>query len=81
MAYFRTSPGEVAVHPAEESQSHELYFMCDDIKKTVADLNEKGVKCGKIEEARWGSITRIALPGGGKLGMYEPKHPMAIKPK
>lgn len=78
---FALPPGELAVHPAEEDESHELYLMCDDIKKTVRELKEKGVNCGRVEEARWGSITRIALPGGGKLGMYEPKHPLAIKAK
>ena len=75
---FELSPGELAVHPAEENGSHELYFMCDDLRAETAALAEKGVQCAEVEEARWGSITKIPLPGGGSLGLYQPKHPLAI---
>jgi hypothetical protein len=43
------------------------------------ELKSKGVQCGSITEARWGSITSIPLPGGGELGLYQPKHPTALK--
>ena len=50
--------------------------MCDDIHATVAELEAKGVEFSRpIAEERWGSVTAIALPGGGELGLYEPKHP------
>ena len=52
--------------------------MCQDLKAEIASLAKKNVACSKIEEARWGSITKIALPGGGKVGLYEPKHPTAV---
>ena len=32
------------------------------------------------EEPRWGSVTKIRLPGGGEVGLYQPKHPLAIAP-
>ncbi|HTP18673.1 MAG TPA: VOC family protein [Solirubrobacteraceae bacterium] len=74
---FALPPAEVAAHPTTEDTGHqELYLMCDDIHATVAELKAKGVEFGRpIAEERWGSVTAIALPGGGELGLYEPKHP------
>src|ERR1700722_17235862 len=75
---FALPPAEMAVHPAEENGRHELYFMCDDLQAEIAVLGEKGVHCSAVQEARWGSITHIPLPGGGEVGLYQPKHPVAI---
>jgi len=75
---FALPPAEAAVHPAEMSGKHELYLMCDDLKEEIASLAQKGVSCSEIEEARWGAVARIRLPGGGKLGIYEPRHPTAL---
>ena len=75
---FALPRGEAAVHPSDESGSHELYFMCEDLKAEMASLAKKGVKCSKVEEARWGSITKMGLPGGGNVGLYQPKHPTAL---
>ena len=52
--------------------------MCDDLQAEMAALAEKGVECAEVQEARWGSITRMRLPGGGKIGLYQPKHPTAL---
>jgi catechol 2,3-dioxygenase-like lactoylglutathione lyase family enzyme len=75
---FALPPAEAAFHPADENVGHELYFMCDDLKAEIASLAKKGVKCSKVQEARWGSITKMELPGGGAVGLYQPKHPTAI---
>ena len=75
---FALPPAEVAVHPAEENGRHELYFMCDDLMAEISALGEKGVACSEVQDARWGSITHIRLPGGGEVGLYQPKHPMAL---
>lgn len=75
---FALPPAEVAVHPAEENGRHELYLMCDDLKAEMAALAAKGVHCSEAHSERWGSITKIALPGGGTVGLYEPKHALAI---
>lgn len=75
---FALPPAEAAFHPSDENGVHELYLMCQDLKAEIASLVKKNVKCSKIEEARWGSITKIPLPGGGKVGLYEPKHPTAL---
>ena len=77
---FALPPAELAAHPVEEGQEprHELYLMCDDLQKTVAELQSKGVRCDSVTEARWGSGTTIEIPGGGRMGLYQPRHPTAI---
>ena len=75
---FGLPPAEAAVHPSDESGAQEVYFMCDDLKAEMASLAKKGVKCAEIQEARWGAITKMRLPGGGEVGLYQPKHPTAL---
>lgn len=78
---FALPPAEAAFHPAEENDRHELYFMCEDLKAEMSALKKKGVACSDIQKERWGSITKISLPGGGKIGLYQPKHPTALPSK
>jgi len=75
---FALPPGEAAFHPAEKNDVHELYFMCDDLRATMESLQGMKVKCGAVSEERWGSVTTISLPGGGKIGLYQAKHPTAV---
>jgi catechol 2,3-dioxygenase-like lactoylglutathione lyase family enzyme len=75
---FALPPAESAFHPDENNDRHELYFMCDDLKAEMSALKKKGVACSEIQEARWGSITKINLPGGGQIGLYQPKHATAL---
>ena len=75
---FARPLAEAAFHPSDDNRVHELYLMCEDLKAEIASLAKKNVKCSKVEEARWGSITKIWLPGGGKVGLYQPKHPTAL---
>ena len=75
---FALPPSEVAVHPDDTGGRHELYLMCDDIEATVSELKQKGVQIKKpIADLRFGRLVSIQLPGGGELGVYEPKHPLA----
>jgi len=74
---FALPPAEVAVHPTEDSGSHELYLLCDDMKATVNVLRQKKVKCSTPAEREWGTIATVSLPSGAKLGLYQPKHPLA----
>ena len=78
---FALPPAEAALHPSDENGVHELYFMCDDLKAEMASFARKGVECSEVKEARWGSITKIRLPGGGEIGLYQPKHPTALSLK
>ena len=75
---FALPPAEVAVRPAEEDDRHELYFMCDDLRAHILSLEDRGIRCSEVQEARWGSITQIQLPGGSEVGLYQPRHPFAL---
>jgi predicted enzyme related to lactoylglutathione lyase len=76
---FTLPPAELAVHPDETGGRAELYFMCEDIRSTLAALRRKGVRVLRdVSEQRWGLLAAIALPSGAELGIYEPRHPTAI---
>ena len=77
---FALPPAEVAVHPSDENDVHKLYLMCDDIHAFIAEMKTKNVWCSTIDEQRWGSVTYVTLPGGGKVGAYQPKHASPHKP-
>jgi hypothetical protein len=53
--------------------------MCDDIAATLKDLESKKVKVSDVSEQRWGKVASFTLPGGGKIGIYQPKHPSPLK--
>lgn len=71
---FELPRAEAAVHPGSENDRQELYLMCSDVKKEMEGLRARGVRCDDVVKERWGLITRVSLPGGGKIGLYEPKH-------
>ena len=71
---FGLPPAEVAVHPSEENDVHEFYLMCADIEAFVKAMAAQDVSCGPVQDLRWGLLTQVMLPGGGKLGVYQPRH-------
>ena len=71
---FGLPPSEVAVHPSEENDGHELYFMCEDVEAFIAAMKKRHVACSPIQELRLGRLTSVTLPGGGNLGIYQPRH-------
>jgi predicted enzyme related to lactoylglutathione lyase len=76
---FALPAAEVAFHPGEIDGQHELYLMCDDIHVTVEELKRKGAEFTRpVEHRGWGLLTAIAVPGGGELGLYEPRHPSPL---
>jgi predicted enzyme related to lactoylglutathione lyase len=76
---FALPPAELAAHPADENGGHELYFMCDDIDTTVAELSARGAEIARpVKDEGFGLVTAIRLPGGGELGLYEPRHPTPL---
>jgi glyoxalase/bleomycin resistance protein/dioxygenase superfamily protein len=86
---FALPPAEIAVHPASEDAGAPsgdegvigaaLYLMCDDLRATMKHLQSKKVKFATVEEAPWGTVTTFPLPSGAKVGLYQPKHPTALK--
>ena len=71
---FAAPPSEVACHPAEANGKHEVFLMCDDVRAEIARLGEKGIECRPVGDEGFGLLTAIRLPGGGELGLYEPRH-------
>ena len=86
---FRLPPAEIAVHPSSEETvaptaedgvaGATFYLMCDDLGSTMKDLRAKKVKFSPVEEAQWGTVTTLRLPSGASIGLYQPKHPTALK--
>ncbi|MHB8466061.1 MAG: VOC family protein [Acidimicrobiales bacterium] len=84
---FKLPPAELGIHPAgaagdpatgAPSGHHELYLMCDDVEATVADLMARGVEfTSPIENQGFGLLTRLRVPGGGEIGLYQPRHATA----
>jgi len=75
---FGLPPAEVAVHPSSKNNVHEFYLMCDDVDAFVAQMKNHKINCGPLQNQGWGILTEITLPGGGKLGVYQPRH---VRPK
>src|SRR4051794_35173187 len=77
---FALPPAELAAHPASgEGGDVELYLMCDNLESTMQTMRGKGVAFdGPVTDQRWGRLTRIVLPSGARLGLYEPRHATAL---
>jgi hypothetical protein len=71
---FGLPPAELAVHPSKHNNVHRFYLICDDINGFIGEMKQQSVACEPIEDAGWGLLTYISLPGGGKLGVYQPRH-------
>jgi catechol 2,3-dioxygenase-like lactoylglutathione lyase family enzyme len=72
---FALPPAELAAHPTDEDGHHELYFMCDDVEATVEELRRKGVEFTRpVGDEGFGLMTAMRVPGGGEIGLYEPRH-------
>lgn len=86
---FALPPAEMGIHPADDNStvSHAdqqlatgtLYLMCDSLAETLAGLESKGFAHSPLREAEWGVASSIRLPGGSNLGLYEPRHALAVK--
>jgi catechol 2,3-dioxygenase-like lactoylglutathione lyase family enzyme len=72
---FGLPPAEVAVHPGKQNDRHELYLMCADIEAFIAEMRKRNVVCALVQDEGWGLLTQVTLPGGGQLGVYQPRHP------
>jgi hypothetical protein len=70
---FGLPPAELGVHPGDNGR-HELYLMCDDVAAFIGELKKRNIACGEVHDEGWGLLTQMALPSGGKLGVYQPRH-------
>jgi catechol 2,3-dioxygenase-like lactoylglutathione lyase family enzyme len=85
---FALPPAEIAVHPSDEGSSRNMdegvassafYLLCDDLKSTMRSLEGKKASFAQVQDAQWGIVTTFALPSGAKIGLYQPKHPTAVR--
>jgi hypothetical protein len=71
---FGLPPAEVSVHASDKNDVHAFYLMCDDVKAFVTEMKTHSIVCGPVQNQGWGLVTQLTLPGGGKLGVYEPRY-------
>lgn len=71
---FGLPPAEVAVHPSDKNDVHQFSLMCDDVEAFIAEMKQQDVACSPVQDEGWGLLTQVTLPGGGKLGVYQPRH-------
>lgn len=72
---FGLPPAEVAVHPADKNDVHLFYLLCEHVEAFIAEMESHGIACDEVQVQDWGLLTQLTLPGGGKLGVYQPRHP------
>ena len=71
---FGLPPAEVAVHPSGNNDAHELYLICDDIHAFRNEMDRHDISTTDVRDEDWGLLTHLRLPGGGKVGVYQPRH-------
>jgi hypothetical protein len=71
---FGVPPAEVAIHGSDRNDIHQLYLMCEDIEDFLAEMAERAIAFTPPSFQGWGTMTEVTLPGGGKLGVYQPHH-------
>ena len=76
---FGLPPAEVAVHPSDKNDVHEFYLMCDNVGALIAEMKKHNIICAPVQDEGWDLLTRLTLPGGGTLGIYEPRHARPLR--
>lgn len=71
---FGLPPAEAAFHPSDKNDVHELHLICDNVEEFVSEMKKRNISCEPVQDRGWGLITYVALPGGGKLGVYQARH-------
>ena len=80
---FESPPSEIALHPGPgwnlDVGNHLLFLMCDDIETTMSELEAKGVEfLEPVSDEGWGLLAHFQVPGAGRMGLYEPRHPSPL---
>ena len=82
---FDVPEADLGVHPVDDpshSGTHDISFYCDDLEGTIADLRARGVELeGEVQHQGWGSSINLVLPGGVRVGLYEPRYQKTSKAK
>ena len=84
---FDLPESDIGCHPSEEvdgkrSGTHQISFYCDDIRKTVTELADRGVEfSGNITDAGYGLVTHFKMPGDFDVQLYQPHYVKKSKRK
>ena len=71
-------PEKMGMEFAPQKNAHPALHV-EDVAAARAELEAKGVEfTADVRAESWGLVTAIAVPGGGELGLYEPRHPTAV---
>jgi len=77
---FDLPEADMGCHPADPangapSGTHDISFYCDDIQKTVQELESRGVRfTGPVEDHGYGLVTHFMMPGDIEVQLYEPRY-------
>ena len=71
---FAVPAGELSVHQADASGTHQLHLQCDDVQAFIAEMKKHDIACSPVQDQGWGLLTELTLPGGAKLSVYQPRH-------
>ena len=75
---FGLPPSEVAFHDSTKNNVEEFYLITDDVEALIDQMKKHKVKCSPVQQQPWGLLTKVKLPGGGSLKIYQPLH---VRPK
>ena len=79
---FDMPEADMGVHPSSATGEqgaptgvHEISFYCDDLQATMSELEARGVEFdGGVVDAGFGLVTRINVPGGISMQLYQPHY-------
>jgi catechol 2,3-dioxygenase-like lactoylglutathione lyase family enzyme len=78
---FDLPEADLGCHPAEPadprgaSGAPHISFYCDDIAKTMAELQAKGVEFTEpVADHGYGLVTHFKAPGGFAIQLYQPRY-------
>ncbi len=77
---FDLPEAEMGCHPSDAGEgkragTHDISFYCDDIHRTVGELQRRGVEFGEpISDRGYGLVTHFKMPGGVEVQLYQPRY-------
>ena len=42
--------------------------------RAATQMTRKKIRCSAVRDMGWGLLAEVRLPGGGRLGVYQPRH-------
>jgi hypothetical protein len=77
---FDIPEADMGCHPAEPAKgapsgTHNISFYCDDVHKTMAELQARGVEfTAPVVDQGFGLVTHFKMPGGFEAMLYQPRY-------